>query len=148
MLKRTGRGLLCFPGMILAAGVIMLLTQCSWGGDCPATVPTEKQFRDEWGKRPLKSAQGDNRLYVTDNREMRRQYEEWQSLSPEEKKRLRQKMEQWKQIPPDQKELYKKRHQQWQQIDPAEREKLEEKILRWNELPPEERDRIRMKFRE
>lgn len=137
-----------FLGTIFVIGITLGFIPCSWGGHYNNSSKIEKKSLDIRYENSLILARKERRFPTRDKRQTEKQYEEWRSLSPEEKERLRHRMEQWDQMPPQQKNLYKKRYEQWEQIDPKERKKLEEKIFRWDKLSPEERDEIRRKFRE
>ncbi len=74
------------------------------------------------------------------------QYQQWQSMPPQERDALRRRLEEYRNLPPQQQELYKQRYRQWQQIPPEDRQRIESDIQRWNELSPAQREAIRRLF--
>ncbi len=81
-----------------------------------------------------------------DRRDTPPQYQEWQSMPPQERDALRRRMEEYRKLPPQEQELYRQRYRQWQQIPPEDRRRIESDIQRWNELSPAQREAIRRLF--
>jgi hypothetical protein len=92
---------------------------------------------------------GDHHLGVFSHEEQgrfKRNYNEWKSLSPENRKELRHRMDHWRELSPGERELYQKRYHQFQQLPPDERGRVREKLDRWDNLSPQEQDEIRRSF--
>lgn len=82
-----------------------------------------------------------------DPRRMQRQYQEWQSLPPEQKDAMRRRMDDVNRMPPQERNRYQQRYQQWQQLSPEERRRIENDLQRWDRLSPPERDAIQKRFK-
>jgi hypothetical protein len=82
-----------------------------------------------------------------DPRRMQRQYQEWQSLPPEQKDAMRRRMDDVNRMPPQERDRYQQRYQQWQQLSPEERRRIENDLQRWDRLSPQERDSIQKRFK-
>ena len=81
-----------------------------------------------------------------ENRSMDRQYQEWQSLPPEQKEMMRQRMNRYRDLSPQERDLYQRRYQQWQELSPDERDRIQKDLKHWENLSPQERDAIRRRF--
>jgi hypothetical protein len=77
---------------------------------------------------------------------LKKNFNEWKSLSPENRKVLRHRMYQWRRFSPEERTLYQKRYHQFQQLPPDERGRVREKLNRWDNLSPQEKDEIRRTF--
>ncbi len=82
-----------------------------------------------------------------DQRRMQRQYQEWQSLPPEQKDAMRRRMDELNRMPPQDRDRYQQRYQQWQQLSPEERRRIENDLQRWDRLSPQERNSIQRRFK-
>ncbi|WAC06251.1 MAG: DUF3106 domain-containing protein [Thermodesulfobacteriota bacterium] len=76
----------------------------------------------------------------------KRNYNEWKSLPPENRRELRHRMDHWRELSPEERTLYQKRYHQFQQLPPDERGRVREKLDRWDNLSPQEKDEIRRTF--
>ena len=120
-----------------------------------ARVPgiTSLVSSEKFGDNPYVAKRKNGRGRSLDNlsqeerKQLRRKYDEWQSLPPEEKRNLRNRMRQWNQMSPQQRQQYQRRHHQWQQLSPQERKQLRRKLDQWDRLSPEERETIRRQFK-
>jgi hypothetical protein len=77
---------------------------------------------------------------------IRQKQREWESLSPERKRMLRQRMEQLKRLPPQDRDLFRRRFNQWQELSPRERRGIRKNLERWDRLSPREQEKIRRRF--
>lgn len=160
MPRLVKRVLLASVGAILCAWISLSLVPYSragpygrtnhsrpaWSqGQSRSPVPEQPRFSGRRGERGRKAPDGRSR---DENKHIKRQYREWQSLSPEEKERMRRRMEQWRHMSPREQQRYERRYQQWNQLPPEERKQLEKKLQHWDRLTPDERDRIRRRFKE
>ncbi len=93
--------------------------------------------RSDWAQNPSRE----------DPRRMQRQYQEWQSLPPEQKDAMRRRMEELNRMPPQDRDRYQQRYRQWQQLPPEDRRRIENDLQRWDRLSPQERDSIQRRFK-
>ena len=75
-------------------------------------------------------------------------FQQWQQLSPQERKKLREKYQKWQDMSPREKELFKHRHEQWERLSPEDQQELKHKLKNWDSLPAWEQDQIRRRFRQ
>lgn len=75
-------------------------------------------------------------------------YQEWNSLSPEEKAKMRQRMQQLKKMPPRDRQQFDHIFDKWRQIPPEEQRRIQQNLEKWDTLPEQEKQSIRGKFRE
>jgi predicted Fe-S protein YdhL (DUF1289 family) len=75
-----------------------------------------------------------------------RNFQEWQSLTPQEKETLRRRMQQLNRMPPQDRRHLQDLNNRWQQLSPAERGQLQRALDNWNNLSPSEKDAIRRRF--
>lgn len=74
-------------------------------------------------------------------------YQDWESLTPEQKERLRQRWQYYRSLPPREQQLLRNRYEELKRLPPEEQRLIRERIKRWEELTPEEQEFIRRKFR-
>ncbi|MBZ4658486.1 MAG: hypothetical protein JG766_409 [Desulfacinum sp.] len=84
--------------------------------------------------------------YGADRGAWRDRYQEWESLSPEEKQRIRKRYEKYKNLPPQERQLYEKRYRQWERLTPEQKKRVEESLRNWDRLTPQERESVRRLF--
>jgi hypothetical protein len=136
----------------LLAGVVCLLS-----GEAKASIPPEtRNIPTAIGSEAINDRRcldggwlllsDRGRRWGDENRSMDRQYQEWQSLPPEQKEMMRQRMNRYRDLPPQERDLYRRRYQQWQELSPAERDRIQNDLKRWDNLSPQERDAIRRRF--
>ena len=75
-----------------------------------------------------------------------RNFQEWQSLTPQEKETLRRRMQQLNRMPPQDRRHLQDLNNRWQQLSPAERGQLQRALDNWNNLSPSEKEAIRRRF--
>ena len=80
------------------------------------------------------------------NGSLQRNYQEWQSLTPQEKETLRRRMQQLNRMPPQDRRHLQDLNDRWQQLSPAERGQLQRALDNWNNLSPSEKEAIRRRF--
>jgi len=80
------------------------------------------------------------------NGRFQRNYQEWQSLTPQEKETLRRRMQQLNRMPPQDRRHLQDLNDRWQQLSPAERGQLQRALDNWNNLSPSEKEAIRRRF--
>lgn len=80
------------------------------------------------------------------NGRFQRNYQEWQSLTPQEKETLRRRMQQLNRMPPQDRRHLQDLNDRWQQLSPTERGQLQRALDNWNNLTPSEKETIRRKF--
>jgi transketolase len=80
------------------------------------------------------------------NGSFQRNYQEWQSLTPQEKETLRRRMQQLNRMPPQDRRHLQDLNDRWQQLSPAERGQLQRALDNWNNLSPSEKEAIRRRF--
>jgi predicted Fe-S protein YdhL (DUF1289 family) len=80
------------------------------------------------------------------NGSFQRNYQEWQSLTPQEKETLRRRMQQLNRMPPQNRRHLQDLNNRWQQLSPAERGQLQRALDNWNNLSPSEKEAIRRRF--
>ncbi len=113
----------------------------------PGTASLVRPWGTLYAKRPENQEQGWTPFSAPQGRRVvPPQYQEWQSMPPQEKDNLRHRFEEYRKLPPQDQELYRQRYRQWQQIPPEDRRRIESDIQRWNELSPEQREAIRRLF--
>jgi hypothetical protein len=78
---------------------------------------------------------------------LEQKYEEWQSLSPEEKSVLRRRMDQLNQMPPRDRRHFERLFDRWQQLSPGERREIQRALDNWDSLSPREQEAVRKRFR-
>ncbi|MBN2468873.1 MAG: DUF3106 domain-containing protein [Deltaproteobacteria bacterium] len=86
-------------------------------------------------------------LWPSDEGNLDKKIQEWESLPPEQKNILRHRMNRWKELPPAERKLYRKRYDQLQTLPPHERQRIHKKLDNWNNLTPEEKEEILRRFR-
>ena len=80
------------------------------------------------------------------NGSFQRNYQEWQSLTPQEKETLRRRMKQLNRMPPQNRRQLQDLNDRWQRLSPAERGQLQRALDNWNNLSPSEKEAIRRRF--
>jgi Protein of unknown function (DUF3106) len=87
-------------------------------------------------------------IFFADNKNggFQRNFQEWQSLTPQEKETLRRRMQQLNRMPPQDRRHLQDLNNRWQQLSPAERGQLQRALDNWNNLAPSEKEAIRRKF--
>lgn len=134
-------------GTLDPAGAASLPSTISGSNAAPDTAFPPHPFGVFYAKRPDNREDGFPPFSgPQDRRRMPPEYQEWQSMPPQEKDALRRRLEEYRNLPPQQQELYKQRYRQWQQIPPEDRQRIESDIQRWNELSPAQREAIRRLF--
>jgi hypothetical protein len=78
---------------------------------------------------------------------LRRKYEQWQQMSPQEKEMIRRRMDQWNRMTPRDRQRYQRRYDQWQHLSPEERGQINRKLEEWDNLSPQEKEGVRSRFR-
>jgi hypothetical protein len=81
------------------------------------------------------------------NRGFEKKYQEWQSLTPQEKDTMRHRMNQLNQMPPQDRQHFQGLFDKWQQLSPSERRQIERALDNWDNLSPKERESIRKRFK-
>ena len=79
---------------------------------------------------------------------MQRQYQEWQSLPPDQRDAMRRRMDDLNRMPPQDRDRMQQRYRQFQQLPQDERRSIEKNLRRWDNLSPQERDSIRRRFKD
>lgn len=156
---RPQRTALGWVGVLCLWAVGLIFPAPAWGTDFNPFLPIPFAQREAftpgtqapklYAKRPEDPEE--RNVFKLFSREKNRpkfppQYQEWQSLPPQEKDVMRRRMEEYRSLPPQQQELYRQRWQQWQQIPPEDRRRVESDLQRWKELSPEQREAIRRLF--
>ena len=87
-------------------------------------------------------------ILIADNKNggFQRNYQEWQSLTPQEKETLRRRMQQLNRMPPQDRRHLQDLNDRWQQLSPTERGQLQRALDNWNNLSPSEKEAIRRRF--
>lgn len=87
-------------------------------------------------------------ILIADNKNggFQRNYQEWQSLTPQEKEILRRRMQQLNRMPPQDRRHLHDLNDRWQQLSPTERGQLQRALDNWNNLSPSEKEAIRRRF--
>ncbi len=80
------------------------------------------------------------------NGSLQRNYQEWQSLTPQEKENLRRRMQQLNRMPPQDRQHLQQLNDRFQRLSPAERNQLQRSLDNWNTLSPSEREAVRRRF--
>jgi hypothetical protein len=80
-------------------------------------------------------------------KELRERYRRFQNLSPEEQQRLRQRYERFRELSPERRQKMKERHERLQRLSPKQREQLRREWRQLKELPPEQRSQRRRELR-
>ncbi len=81
------------------------------------------------------------------NRGFEKNYQEWQSLTPQEKDTMRHRMNQLNQMPLQDRQHFQRLFNQWQQLSPGERRQIERALDKWDQLPAQEKESIRKRFK-
>ena len=76
-----------------------------------------------------------------------KKYQEWQSLTPQEKDTMRHRMNQLNQMPPKDRQHFQRLFDEWQQLSPGEHRQIERALDNWDNLSPQERESIRKRFK-
>ncbi len=142
--------------LVFLCSYLFILFQPAWGRASSAMTrfdqnlvfgPYKAQPDKLYAKRPDDRQNPSNPLFDFKGRSKPApQYQEWQSLPPQDKDLLRRRMDEYRSLPPAQQELYRQRWRQWQQMSPEEKRRVESDLQRWNQLSPEEREAIRRLF--
>jgi transketolase len=87
-------------------------------------------------------------ILIADNKNggFQRNYQEWQTLTPQEKETLRRRMQQLNRMPPQNRRHLQDLNDRWQQLSPTERGQLQRALDNWNNLSPSEKEAIRRRF--
>jgi transketolase len=87
-------------------------------------------------------------ILIADNKNggFQRNYQEWQTLTPQEKETLRRRMQQLNRMPPQNRRHLQDLNDKWQQLSPTERGQLQRALDNWNNLSPSEKEAIRRRF--
>jgi hypothetical protein len=80
------------------------------------------------------------------NRGFEKKYQEWQSLTPQQRDTMRHRMNQLNQMPPQDRQHFQRLFNKWQKLTPSERQQIERELDNWDSLPPQERESIRRRF--
>ena len=81
------------------------------------------------------------------NRGFEKKYQEWQSLTPQEKDTMRHRMNQLNQMPPQDRQHFQRLFDKWQQLSPSERRQIERALDNWDSLSSNEKESIRKRFK-
>ena len=81
------------------------------------------------------------------NRGFEKKYQEWQSLTPQEKDTMRHRMNQLNQMPPQDRQHFQGLFDKWQQLSPGERRQIERALDNWDSFSSKERETIRRRFK-
>lgn len=81
------------------------------------------------------------------NRGFEKKFQEWQSLTPQEKDTMRHRMNQLNQMPSQDRQHFQRLFNQWQELSPDERRQIERALDQWDHLPSQEREAIRKRFK-
>lgn len=81
------------------------------------------------------------------NRGFEKNFQEWQSLTPQQKDTMRHRMKQLNQMPPQDRKHFQRLFDKWQQLSPGERGQIERALDNWDNLSPQEKESIRKRFK-
>jgi hypothetical protein len=142
--KRKERFALRHGIAVLVAAVFVFITADAWckARYTPLAEPIIQSILKNIGneKRPILTAGNKKRGFE-------KNYQEWQSLTPQERDTMRHRMNQLNQMPPQDRQHFQRLLNKWQQLSPGERQQIERELDNWDNLPPQERDSIRRRFK-
>jgi hypothetical protein len=81
------------------------------------------------------------------DRGFEKNFQEWQSLTPQQKDTMRHRMNQLNQMPSQDRKHFQRLFDKWQQLSPGERRQIERALDNWDNLSPQGRDSIRRRFK-
>jgi hypothetical protein len=167
MMKKKALRMLCrqpISILVLIAGVVLAFPDLSWGkpdGTYPPNpiqayrhpsrslgveVSRRQQGRpqmDEDMKRNWNTYQG---LSPDDKARLRDKSQKWKSLPPEEQQEMRRRMEKYRELPPQDQERYQKRYKQWKSLPPEDRNRIRDRLRNWDSLSPQEQEDVLQRF--
>ncbi len=145
VLLRHTRFLIHFCGALsLTASLVFVSASAAW-----CTSRNGRQADNQSHRPRVQSESIDHTpIVIADkkNGRFQRNYQEWQSLTPQEKETLRRRMQQLNRMPPQDRRHLQDLNDRWQQLSPAERGQLQRALDNWNNLSPSEKEAIRRRF--
>ena len=142
--RREKRTSLCCGVVVLALFLLTILSQIAL-----AATPRIPQSETIILPIPMALGKGGAILFIagSKNRGFEKKYQEWQSLTPQQRDTMRHRMNQLNQMPPQDRQHFQRLFNKWQKLSPRERQQIQRELDNWDHLPPQERESIRQRFK-
>ena len=142
--RREKRTSLCCGVVVLAVFLMAIPSKFAWGATprIPQSETIILPLLKDLGK-------GGAILFTagSKNRGFEKKYQEWQSLTPQQRDTMRHRMDQLNQMPPQDRQHFQRLFNKWQKLSPRERQQIQRELDNWDNLPPQERESIRQRFK-
>ena len=142
--RREKRTSLCRGVVVLAVLLLAISSEVAWGAT-PRILQSETVILPI----PKDLVKGGVILFTTGSKNggFEKKYQEWQSLTPQQRDTMRHRMNQLNQMPPQDRQHFQRLFNKWQKLSPRERQQIQRELDNWDNLPPQERESIRQRFK-